>query len=391
MLLFTLGLLVLFVAILMPLAPQLLYDERYNQLDLNKEHHIFTEPTTLLVTGASTALGLAVVQGLIHQHQQTSSQKDPKEAPLLTIIMGCDDDKDATEDARAKFAEQCHQARAQIWHDITGTREHATVVAIPLDLGHKESIEHFSVQLQAMMPKTSEAFVSPLHLVIYASEAATIHAAQQQQQQQQQQHQQQQYVPKVANPEAVESHVRRNYLGHALLTHHIWKNILAVNEQDARRKARLVVASSGWTLLPIDPLRHWYSEHETLTKNDRSSLLEPVFRTISSLTNYVRSKRAQLYFLAKLQDQNPQSITTGACHGGANSILTTVFHEQTGYVGPKWFVWGEPVVISRASTSLHQGSAHHRGFEMLDANTLFEKTIDVLKIAKFGKKSYVIM
>lgn len=81
----------------------------------------------------------------------------------------------------------------------------------------------------------------------------------------------------------------------------------------------------------------------------------------------------------------------------AQSILLAALDETAQYDEPKYVFFGSPVVVSQTTIgnnnnkNLNMGSVHHRAFSRESAQALFDNTIEHLKIAEFGQKSYKTM
>ena len=308
----------------------------------------------------------------------------------------------------------CHQARDQVLERVTGTTEgKVNLLPMTIDLvdpsnSNTHSVEQFAVELQKRLPKPEGAPAPPIHVVIYAANDMAPSPP----------------LAYLGSPKGVESHVYMNHLVHALLTHHLWKNIVSVHEQDPDQKARLVTVSTGWNLFPVDPAQGWYTGKDTVSSDGISGILDALGRSVVIMKQYIRSKRAQLFFAAELQAQYSDYITTGASHAGCTrctydschglptplknvyllghhaigmspaqrvqSIILAALDDSAQYVGPKWFFFGPPVVVSRA-VNLNAGSVHHQAFSRESTLALFDTTMELLSIAEFGRKTYQTM
>ena len=111
---FVVVLLGVFVAVL----PRWIYTELPSDLTLN-----LTEPTTIIVTGANSGLGLATVQHFAHNEQ-------------ATIIMAC------------RSPERCQAAKDTVYQQNSGIGVKATLLPMTLDLSDNKSIEAFAKELQ---------------------------------------------------------------------------------------------------------------------------------------------------------------------------------------------------------------------------------------------------
>ncbi|CAB9514935.1 Dehydrogenase/reductase SDR family member 13 [Seminavis robusta] len=420
------GVLVLTLAVVVPFVPQQLYEENYLEktqhiLSLDYSSELFEKPTTVAVTGANSGLGFASVQHLVHR---CIAKKNS--AAKMTIVMAC------------RSMERCDKAKNDILQQYNQPDAALVeLVTLQLDLASKESIQKFSVELQNKTPRppspptekedpeeegeennndedttdttsdsttTSNFAVPPLHVMINNAGVAAPYP-------------QLEYHPAYG----IETQFHVNYIGHVLLTHYVWSNIMAVNQQDPTRKARLVTVSEGGARFPVDPMKGWYAQENT----PHTGILAPILNMVTNMKQYARSKQGQLFFAAELQALYPDSLTTSAAqpgytrtpiyvsgfHGfptflkyivgynplgsmspeqGAETILLSTLDQTAQYVGPKWFFFGPPVAVGRGD-NLNAGSVHHRPFSRQRTMALWDRTIKVLGIAEFGKKDYVTM
>ena len=393
-----LGLVALGLAILVPLAPHYLYDDEHAQRPWDNH-----KPTTVLVMGANSDMGMACIQDLIVSHAGGEA---------LVIVLGCYQSSRSVDIITSR---NCHEVRDQVLNQLgTGTEEVTLLpVSISIDLeedisNSNHSVVQFAVQLQQVLPKSADYTVPPLHLLIFAGMATPLSHR------------------RSSSSRGVEPHVHMNHLVPALLTHHIWKNALAVHEHDLDRKARLVVVSTGWSLFSVETSSDGWSSNQDTALSHGS--LDPLWRSIDIMKHYSRAKQAHLLFAAELQARYSKSITVGASHTGytrcsntgssscyqelpapmrylflladavvgmspaqgVQSITLAAWDETAQYVGPKWFLFGPPVVVSRASY-LSAGSVHHQAFSPKSSADLFDATKRMLNIAEFGKKTYQTM
>ena len=356
--------------------------------------------------GANSAMGMSCIQDLAVSYR----------GKALVIVMGCYESSRSAVDTIT--SRNCQDVRDQVLDQlvVAGTTGVTLLpVSISIDLeedlsNSNHSVAQFAVQLQQVLPQSpEEGSVPPLHLIIYAGVATPSR------------------LPKTTNS-GVEAPVHVHHLVPALLTHHVWKNVLAVHEQDPDRKARLVVISTGWSLFPVETSSDgWFAKKEEALSN-ASTILDPFWRSMDIMKYYIRAKQAHLLFAAELQAQYSESITVGACHTGfmrcsntgtntcyqdlpaplrylfvlvdavlgmspalgVQGVTLTAWDETARYVGPKWFFFGPPVVVSRASY-LSAGSVHHQGFSPKSSLDLYDATKRMLRIAEFGKKTYQTM
>jgi len=200
---------VVLLAVAIAMIPKLLYTNLPEGLTLD-----LTEPTTIIITGANSGIGLATVQHFAHNE-------------MATIIMAC------------RSASRCEHGKQQVYENLKsqGSSVKADLRPMLLDLSQKSSIEAFAKELQGQ----------PVHILIHNAGLVGV-------------------TPELFynQEDGVEHHIRINHLGNFYLTHCLWKN----NLQKADH-ARIVVVSS-LTAAPSTnvPTKGWYKdEGEVIAHN----------------------------------------------------------------------------------------------------------------------------
>jgi len=417
----TLGVVVM--SVLLRRVPSRIYEDDFlaNSKAILSSVVFDNQDTTVLITGANSGLGLATCQDLAKR-----AVNNPNFTATLTIIMAC------------RSLEKCETAQAGVLKELLKLPapknfDRINLVPMQLDLEDRDSIEQFSVTLQPVLAKSFTAaaaattpaaddeeesdtpkpqqLVPPLHVMIHN---AGIYAP----------HKDLQFDPQHYN--GVETHYHVNYLGHVLLTHFLWKNVMAVSQTNPNRKARLVtITEPGLAYMKqVDPMQHWYDN--SLFARPFGSLAAPMINLVGNRKQYARSKQAQLFFAAALQDQYPTAVSVAASHPGwtrgtslyqkvkngipawlqsvltnmpllsqapAQGALNTVLaalDSTAQYVGPMYLWWGTPVVTSRQESedSLYSGSAHHKAFSKAATQQLWDHSLHILGIKTFGEQTY---
>lgn len=236
----------LLVALFFPWLPFLLYPEDIIPFSLDQfalKRNAANETWNVVITGANSGLGWGTAFHLA-------------KIPNLCIVMAC------------RNLSSCEEARARIpiiHHNST------RLVCVELDLADRASIEAFSHRrIQRHFSNSSADSLSPIHVLI---NNAGFWASSEE-------------VEYIDN---IESHFFVNHLGHVLLTHYLWKRLVA-------GRARVVAVSSLSGIYPVSPLYGWRRSDEN--SRGRWWLKYSIIRYLSSkqamIDRYVRSKRANL-------------------------------------------------------------------------------------------------
>jgi NAD(P)-dependent dehydrogenase (short-subunit alcohol dehydrogenase family) len=289
--------------------------------------------------------------------------------PNFHIIMAC------------RSVLRCETAKASI------EKQHATtqLSCLPLDLSSRASIEDFAATVQQHLA-VGEDETAPIHVLInnagQMGNSETI-----------------QYINEV------EKHIHVNHLGHFLLTHCLWKNLLAGN-------SRIVNVSSLAAIPPLNPTSGWHPPSSPTSSS-------PALRWIFPWMFYIRSKRANLMFASELHHRfhnTTSGITSVSSHPGVaqTPMQTRVFQFAPAgllrlvnaigsmsasegaltqvraaldsqiasgvHVGPKYWLFGDAVSVGRVTG----WTAHHWPFSRDESRLLWDQTLTTLGIGEFG-------
>lgn len=219
--------------------------------------------------------------------------------------------------------------------------------------------------------------------------------------------------------QGVETHLAVNHLGHVLLTHCLWNNLLA-----SKHGARVVhVSSMGAFISWNDVTKGWYNK-------DPNPMGWKLRHMISSFLFYCQSKRANLMVAWELHERfyNAEkhykgSISSVASHPGytrsdimlkwklpwaaafikdfihTNHFLSMSNEEGArtqisaalapkevvpsgSLVGPKFWMFGRPVLVGKLMTRF---SSHFRPFSKQESSRLWDESMKALGITEFGK------
>ena len=217
---------------------------------------------TVLVTGANSGLGLATVK---HLARIGTANK---------IMMAC------------RNATRCKAAKQEVENDLPESST-TKVITVSLDLANRTSIADGALAIQNELASEESGTTGTLDVLINNAGVAYAWSSKE-------------FV------DGVEMHMAINHLGHALLTHYLWKNLLA-----STRGARMVhVSSLGALVSRHDSSDGWYEEN--------SPPVQGKFRnTIDSMRYYFQSKRANLQQTWELHRRYADiGITSVASHPG---------------------------------------------------------------------------
>lgn len=319
---------------------------------------------------------MALTHSSLPNHLPTPQQATVEhiaQIPNFHIVMAC------------RSVLRCKTAKASI------EKQHATtqLSCLQLDLASRASIEDFAATVQQHLAEGGDETkqeAAPIHVLINNAgrfgNSETI-----------------QYIDEV------ETHIQVNHLGHFLLTHCLWKSLLA-------GKARIVNVSSLAAMSPLNPTSGWYPQP--------SSSSPPALEWISQWIFYMRSKRSNLMFSSELHHRfhdTPSGITSVSSHPGVTQtpMLIRVFqvapaglrqilinavgsmsasegaltqvragldsHLASGvHVGPKYWFFGDAVPVGRVSG----WTAHHWPFSRDESRLLWDQSLSTLGIDEFG-------
>lgn len=336
------------VAIGIRALPNMLYEDLPPNLSLD-----LAEPTTIVITGANSGLGLATVQHFAHNEH-------------ATIIMAC------------RSMERCEMAQQQIMDTLGKDVVQATLRPMTLDISDRSSVEHFANLLEGQS----------VHILINnAGVAGTTPELT--------------YNKDTAHHVApVEHHLRVNHLGAVHLTHCLWNNL----KKD--RGARVVMVSS--LAAQLDPSVGWHEGEEEVPsrsfvmygRSKRANLMfaaelhaqfhdsnisivaaHPGFTQTSLCKNGCKGKTPLAAEISNAEFLNG-IIKMTADDGALSQAYAAVLPKSLAgaYVGPSLALVGEPKIVG----SLH-ASWHHIEFSRDESKLLWFKSLKALGIQHFGE------
>lgn len=367
-------LLVAAVATMVQFSPSLLYPTELKSFSV-KDIPSLSSGMTIVVTGANTGLGYATVEHLVQA------------GTAEVVIMAC------------RSMDRCERAREEILS--TSNASKTRVVPVPLDLASRESIVAAAdiIQTLALFEQEGGAALEPIHALI--NNAGVMGAWKSKE-----------YI----DNENVETHVWVNHVGHALLTHLLWPNLVAGS-------ARIVSVSSSTALAPFDASEGWFpSIEEKGRQPDEAAWWKNAYNTLDGIRFYAISKRANLKFATELHDRyHALGISSVGSHPGytrthlfarwnfplAPDGLKNFMHANRwgssdpkegsltqlraaldregvpsgSHVGPTMLAVGKPVVVGNLTNSIH-----HWPFSRDQSQALWDQTMSVLGISEFGKR-----
>lgn len=352
----TTAILVVLFAIAIMAIPRVLYTPLPADLTLD-----ITAPTTMIITGANSGLGLATVQHFAHNEQ-------------ATIIMAC------------RSMTRCNNAVEQIYGNLGKDVVKANLRPMMLDLSKRSSVEAFAKELEGQ----------PIDILVNNAGLAgsTVDLSFDE-----------------TDGTGVETHLRVNHLGSVQLVHVLWSNL-----QLAPRGARIVVVSS-LTAAPAanGPTLGWFKGEEAEPAKNI------VYYGRSKRANLFFAQELQTRFGATKANNNNNNISVVAAHPGfthtdlckngckgknklgayfANLKSITGIIKMTpedgalsqsyaavispsqgagAYIGPALGLVGEPKMIGRID-----GSWHHASFSREESQALWDKSMIALGIEDFG-------
>lgn len=340
-----LGIVMLAVAI--AVVPRLLYTDLPSDISLD-----LTKPTTLIVTGANSGLGLATVQHFAHNE-------------MATIIMAC------------RSMTRCENAKQQIYDNLGNEVVKANLRPMSLDLSKKSSVEAFAKKLQNQ----------PIDILINNAGLAGA-------------------TPELTYNEedGVETHIRVNHLGHVYLMHCLWKNL-----QMAEHGARVVAVSSVMGGLAANiPTFGWYQGEEQFTKGRTTRMYGCSKRANLFFANELHHRYKDTSSTISVVAAHPGFTHTELCKNGCKSLnkvgrffsnlnlLTGIIKmtaedgslsqsyaaviPQSGvYLGPSLALVGETKILGTLDSSWH-----HAPFTRDESKHLWDKSMEALGIKVFG-------
>lgn len=327
---------------------------------------------SILVTGANSGLGLATVKLI----GQLGTAKN--------VLLVC------------RNVAKCEEARNQVQLELPES-SNTQVLTVQLDLANRTSIAEGARVVQHYLSDIdhSHSGTAPLDILINNAGVAFAWGSKD-------------FV------EGVEMHMGINHLGHVLLTHMLWKNLLA-----SSFGARIVhVSSLGAFLSWRDGTLGWYDRNPN---DDMGKLLN----TLDSMRYYFQSKRANLMQTWELHRRysTESGISSVASHPGytrsegilkfqlplcpdflkewlhSNRLMSMSTEEGAktqllaalapndivpsgSHVVPKYWTTGNPILLE---SLMKRFSTHFWTFSETESSSLWDESMKALGISEFGK------
>lgn len=350
---------------------------------LDKELPQWSQNKSIVVTGGDSGLGLA------------TALRVARAGTAKTIVLVCPDPEDGKVAVKTILSE--------LPQDST-TRVELAV----LDLSNRESVMHGAAAIEeALSDERSEDGIHLPVLDVLINNAGIAFPLQTKTEN------------KNADEGAIEEHIAINYLGHFLLTHRLWPNLLAAAGSKTESTPRVVNVASITANMSYRPATFGWTRN-TDSSNARPSKPER-YSFLQRFMYYAQSKRAILMQTRTLHQQfETTGVSSVAAHPGhartgiffkmdhlsswlqdffaTNPFMTMSTNEGVSmqlmaafappdivpsgsYVVPKYWTAGRPVLIP----SLGSGSLHYRGFSEDDRAALWDASLKELGIDEFGK------
>lgn len=317
---------------------------------------------TFIITGANSGLGFSTVEHLARGNTASC------------IVLAC---RDMT---------KCHSAKQDI---LARTQTTVHLLTLPLDLESLVSIERFVHHLlsQTIIIRMES---SPMTLI---ANAGIMGAS---------------AVLTYNRDTHVEQHMHVNHLAHVYLVHLLLASSLPLTRVTM---VSSLVAAPRWNVA-----HGWYVVPPAHVKPPTAST---VLRLGMGIRAYGKSKRANLCFASELQRRRIGMVAT-ALHPGVSAtgllehgiqwvpmwmhqmvttlipwvamtpswaawttLLAALGQPEGGsgvYVGPRWGLWGNPVVAGNVETSWH-----HWPLPPKEAEWVWKMSMEALDIVEFGK------
>lgn len=339
---------IVLLAVAISVIPRLIYTDLPADLNLD-----LTNPTTMIVTGANSGLGLATVQHFAHNEK-------------AIIIMAC------------RSMARCEKGKEEMFENLGAANVKADLRPMTLDLSHKSSIEAFAKELQGQ----------PIHILINNAGLAGV-------------------TPELYfnEEDGIENHIRVNHLGHVYLTHCLWKN-LQMAEQ-----ARVVAVSSIMAASTANgPTFGWYDGEERFESHwnvrmyacsKRANLFwanelhwrykdDPNSSGISVVAAHPGFTHTELCRKG-CKGQNKIGRAVSNNHhidgiikmipedGALSQSYAAVVPRGGVYLAPSLVIVGEPKIIGDISSSWH-----HMPFTRDESKRLWDKSMEAMGIKVFG-------
>ena len=247
------------LAVLLPMLPNLLYPTDIASFSVDDIPEL-SNNMIIVVTGANTGLGLGVVQHLV----QASTAK--------LVMMVC------------RNMEKCQAARSSVMKEFPSST--TRLVTILMDLSNPQSIASGAIEIQRQAAeviasdRTTQPAMNPPPIHVLINNAGVMGAWKSRE-----------FVNNV------ETHLYVNHVGHALLTHYLFPNLL-------QGHGRIVSVSSVFSLAPADAAKNWFQQDydsrdakkRASLQTDRPNMWDALYGLYDALRYYAKSKRSNLQF-----------------------------------------------------------------------------------------------
>jgi protochlorophyllide reductase len=341
-------------------------DTKFSEQDVAK----LSSGLNIVVTGANSGVGFATVEHFVRAG--TSN----------VVVMAC------------RNMVKCESAKHRV---LASKSPNSTTLVLTqqLDLANRESIERFARELPKRLgteKNTSEAPIDVLinNAGIFASSNSKTYL------------------------EGVEEHMLVNHLGHVLLTHSLWPNLV-------QAKGRIVTISSIIGVVPLHPAKSWFG-----TSSPSQPWWHSIYDYLDVSLAYARSKRANLLYAFELHRRfgSDGMVSSVASHPGysrteiwtngvkhfppwvgkfiqTNRLLSMSSEEGAltqvwaaidpnvasgWYVGPQWWLFGRPIhlgpILDKRATKYWP--PHHWPFTQEHGQQLWDQSMETLGIKEFG-------
>jgi NAD(P)-dependent dehydrogenase (short-subunit alcohol dehydrogenase family) len=343
----------LLLAVAIAVVPRMIYTDLPADLTL-----ILDKPTTMIITGANSGLGLASVMHFAHNAQ-------------ATIIMAC------------RSATRCANAKQEVYNTLGADIVKADLRPMTLDISSKDSIEAFANSLQGQ----------PIHILMNNAGLAGATAE-----------------LTYSEEDGVETHIHVNHLGHVRLAHCLWKNL-----QLAENSRIVVVTSLMATPRANYPTLYWYKHEGSFQsgwnirqygvskranlcwanelhkrfgndpKNPSVVAAHPGLTHTELCKNGCKGKNKLGRYISNLELLNG-IIKMTPLDGALSQAYAAVVPQAGIYIGPSLALVGEPKIVGGLDQSWH-----HMSFTHDECQSLWDKSMKALGIEVFGDYTFPVV
>lgn len=342
------------------------------RITIDEELPRLAKDRTILVTGANAGLGLATVKLIA---QAGTAKK---------LILAC------------RNTGKCENAQKEVKQQLP---ENCTtqVLTVHLDLANRNSIIIGARSVQQHLSNGNDGNDSrPPALDVLINNAGIAFA-----------------WDSKDFVQGVEMHMAVNHVGHVLLTHHLWENILTSIKDPRIVHVSSITAMASWRGAclgwydknPKDDMGRIYNSFDSIryySQSKRANLMQTWelhkrykdlgISSVASHPGYTRSelvRKMRLPLLSEwLKDQIlARAMLSMSTEEGAKMQLLAAFAPQEvvpsgSHVVPKYWIFGRPVLID---SLMKRFSTHFLAFSEKDSDDLWHSTLRELGIAEFGK------